>query len=243
MNTLCIDIGNTNTKVGIFFEGKIIEKQLLAGTMDATHADALIRNFSIQRAILSATKNFTEDLEMILEKLPIFYRLGNHMKLPITNRYATPDTLGRDRLAAVSAVRCLHPQDNVLAIDAGTCITIDAVDAEGNYYGGSIHPGLRMRLKSMHHYTGKLPDIALREYNLLWGIDSETSILAGAVHGAVMEVDAIIDLYRHHYENLLVYITGGDMEYFVNNLKNKIFAHPDLVLQGLYEILECNANK
>jgi type III pantothenate kinase len=243
MNTLCIDIGNTNTKVGIFSEGKLIEKQLLKDTMDATHTDALIRNFHISRAILSATRNFTEDLEMILEKLPIFFKLSNHLILPFTNNYTTPETLGRDRLAVVAAVHCLHPQSNVLAIDAGTCITMDAVDAEGNYLGGSIHPGLHMRLKAMHHFTGKLPEVKLREYNLLWGTNSETSVLAGGIYGAIIEIDAIITQYRSYYDNLLVYITGGDMEYFVNNLKNKIFAHPDLVLQGLYEILECNAKK
>ncbi len=243
MNTLCIDIGNTNTKVGIFSEGKIIEKQLLKDTMDATHTDALIRQYHITKAILSATRDFTEDLEMILEKLPVFYRLSNRLKLPFTNKYTTPDTLGRDRLAVVAAVQSLHPYSNVLAIDVGTCITVDAVDKEGNYYGGSIHPGLQMRLKAMHHFTGRLPEVHLHAYDSLWGTSSETSILAGAVCGAIAEIDTVIDHYQGHYDDLIVYITGGDMEYFVNNLKNKIFAHPDLVLKGLYEILECNAKK
>src|ERR1700694_2044894 len=78
----------------------------------------------------------------------------------IINHYLTPETLGLDRLAAVIGVYYLYPGKNSMIIDGGTCITYDSVDAGGNYFGGSISPGLNMRYKALNYYTGKLPLIA-----------------------------------------------------------------------------------
>jgi type III pantothenate kinase len=60
-------------------------------------------------------------------------------------------------MALAAAAACSYPGEDVLVIDTGTCITLDFVDKQANYLGGSIHPGLNMRMKAMHTFTGKLP--------------------------------------------------------------------------------------
>jgi type III pantothenate kinase len=241
MNSLCIDIGNTNTKYALFKDGILAHKEMYEGTMDATHADNLLRKFKVDNAILSATKSYTEDLSMVLERLDYFVTLSHRVSLPFKNNYTTPETLGRDRIALVAAVQSLQPHKNVLAIDVGSCITIDAINNKGEYFGGSIHPGLKMRLKAMHKFTGKLPDIPLEPFYNLWGTSSKEAILAGSISATIAEINAIIGEYHQYYDNLIVYLTGGDAEYFVNQLKYQIFVDPDLVLLGLYQILIYNA--
>ena len=82
------------------------------------------------------------------------------MATQINNRYRTPNTLGLDRLAAVIGANYLYPNKSNLVIDGGTCITYDWIDANGNYFGGSISPGLNMRYNALNYYTAKLPHVA-----------------------------------------------------------------------------------
>jgi len=88
---------------------------------------------------------------------------GVHLALPITLKYETPETLGTDRLAAALAATVFFPGENTLVINAGTCLTTDFVTDKSEYIGGSIAPGLRMRLRAMHHFTGRLPLIEFSE--------------------------------------------------------------------------------
>ena len=77
--------------------------------------------------------------------------------MPFKNLYATPKTLGIDRIALVSASVNNYPDKNVLIIDAGTCITYDFITDKNEYLGGAISPGLRMRYKALHNLTANLP--------------------------------------------------------------------------------------
>ena len=67
------------------------------------------------------------ELKRRLEKLDQFFELDYSTPLPIVNHYSTPETLGKDRLAAVCGAHYLFPEEDVLVIDAGTCITMDSV--------------------------------------------------------------------------------------------------------------------
>ncbi len=69
----------------------------------------------------------------------------------------TPETLGADRLAGIVGASKLFPAKNVLVIDMGTCIKYDFLSQKREYAGGSISPGLNMRLKALHDYTERLP--------------------------------------------------------------------------------------
>ncbi len=163
------------------------------------------------------------------------------MKLPITLLYKTPETLGSDRLASALAATVFFPKENTLVINAGTCLTTDFVTEKGEYLGGSIAPGLQMRLKAMHHFTGKLPLIELNEsITDLPGQTTESSMLAGVTTGMVAEIDGLIEIWRKNISFFNVILSGGDAIFFDKKLKNRIFAVDNVVLHGLNLMLKHN---
>jgi len=171
-------------------------------------------------------------------------QLDHATPLPIRMKYETPETLGKDRIALAVAAHKIHSDEPTLVIDAGTCITYDFVDAEGTYYGGAISPGVQMRLKAMHFGTSSLPLInwqkEMKGIPELNGKSTISSMLSGVVNGAKGEMEAFIVKYSENRPNLKVLLTGGDAEFFEKELKNGIFADPNLLLKGLNEILDYN---
>jgi len=129
-----------------------------------------------------------------------------------------------------------------LVIDAGTCITYDFVDANRNYQGGGISPGLNMRFRAVHTFTAKLPLVTPIKGARLIGDTTESSIQSGVVNGLLAEMEGIIRLYTEEFPGLRVILCGGDAGFFENQLKASIFASPELVLLGLNSILIHNVN-
>ena len=160
--------------------------------------------------------------------------------VPITVKYKTPNTLGKDRLAGVVAAAVLYPNKNVLVIDAGSCITMDYIDKNKVYFGGRISPGIEMRYNSLKKFTKNLPKLTINTSFNLIGNDTNSSIVSGVQSGILAEVETIITDLRKENESLFVVVTGGDTIFFENTLKNSIFADPFLVLKGLNEILKYN---
>ena len=128
-------------------------------------------------------------------------------------------------------------------IDAGTCITYELLDAAGCYHGGNISPGLQMRFKALHQFTGKLPSVSAEGPLLEIGKDTETAIRAGVLKGIEYEITGYIMALKHKYPELLVFLTGGDDFSFDTNLKSIIFADRFLVLKGLNRILNYNNDR
>lgn len=171
--------------------------------------------------------------------------LDHTTKIPINNKYKSPQTLGMDRLAAVIGAKAKFPSEPCLVIDAGTCITYDFIDAQGNYIGGSISPGIDIRFKALHSFTAKLPLIdthtALEKSNVdLIGEDTSSSIMSGVVNGVLAELTQLIVEYKSKHPNIKVLICGGDANYFESRIKQPIFAVPELVHWGLNSILQYN---
>ena len=240
MANLVIDIGNSRTKFAVFNNRRLEE---IFTDLTIEEAEALISTHQISNSILSSVKRDTAGWEEFLKENTDFLRFSAQLKTSVHIKYLTPGTLGLDRLAAVIGAYALYPNRNCLVIDAGTCITYDAVDTEGNYYGGSISPGLKMRLQAMHTFTGGLPAVELNENFADWqGNDTVSAMLSGVVNGTRSEVLGFIDDYSSRYSNLQVLLCGGDMNFFDTRLKSSIFAQtfktePHLVLIGLNEVI------
>jgi len=100
---------------------------------------------------------------------------------------------------------------------------------------------LKMRLKAMHTFTGKLPLIVLEEEAVLIGNDTKSNLLSGVLFAAGKEIDGMIDEYLVKFPKLNIILTGGDADLLVKRLKNQIFAISNLTLIGLNHILEYNA--
>ncbi|WP_460500536.1 type III pantothenate kinase, partial [Hymenobacter agri] len=133
-----------------------------------------------------------------------------------------------------------------LVIDAGTALKFDLVTADETYHGGSIGPGLAMRLRALHAFTGRLPLLELPAADAtipLVGDSTTGSMLSGVVNGMVAEIEGLLAQYRQRYPGLGVVLTGGDAAFLAARLPKCIFVVPELVLLGLNRILAYHVDK
>jgi type III pantothenate kinase len=244
MQNLILDFGNTLFKAAVFDQGNLIHK-FSGEKLQKKDLIALKKTFpELQKAIYSTVIDLNQDIKDYLFAEFQTQELDHHTVLPIQNNYSTPETLGKDRLAAAVGAALLYPKKNLLVIDAGSSITYEIVTYDGIYLGGSISPGISMRFKSLNHYTRKLPLVKPSDAKIkLLGQNTEEALLSGVLNGVIAEVDGIIDRYKTGISDISVIFTGGDLKHFDKNLKNNIFAAENLVLQGLNFILEYNDNK
>lgn len=237
--TLSIDIGNTRTKLGIFEQGELCYKAIFE-QLTAENLAAVLSNHSIQNCIYSTVAGLDASAKAWLNDTFPTIELTHRTRLPFKNKYKTPQTLGKDRLAAVAGGLKLYPNQNCLIIDAGTCITYDVLTEKAHYLGGNIAPGLQMRLRAMHEFTDALPLASLAPVRGRIGKSTEHALQNGGLWGAVLEMQGLIDWCTAEFGVINVILTGGDANFFANHLKKKIFVHQNLVLVGLEKILEHN---
>lgn len=231
---LIIDIGNTLSKIARF-EGRTIQE-----VSRVEHAET---HQAVAKAILETKPNAigfanvnAEDLDLPNEFQGVPAYNVKDCSLPITVSYATPETLGIDRLCGAVASSARHPGQAVLSIDLGTCITYD-LTVNADFKGGGIAPGYAMRLKAMHRFTERLPEVQANEELPYIGTNTTGSMLFGAGRGIVAEINGIIAHFKATYPELKVILTGGDHSTFEQHIENAIFAAPNLVLEGINEIL------
>ena len=238
-NTLCFDFGNTRLKCAVF-EDADIKEVLVMNNDDLAAIRQLINKYKPAASILSSVINHDPEIENILMSATKFHKLNYQSKLPFTTPVGKPETIGADRLALVAAAVHLFPGSHNLVIGLGSCITFNFVNKFHEFLGGSISPGLEMRLKAMNQFTAKLP-LVKPDWNFpLVGYDTRTNLLSGVIMGMSKEIDGIIDEYAGKYSNFNALLTGGDMGFFAPHLKKKIFADPHLIYKGLYAISRTN---
>jgi len=239
---LVIDIGNSRTKIALFNQHDLMFNVPM-DHLTANHVKMLKDEHpQLNRAILSSVKPYDEDLKRVLtDQFDQFLELDHLTALPIENHYETPETLGKDRLAAAIGANELFPDQNLLVIDAGTAITYDLVSEKNQYLGGNISPGLEMRFKALHQFTGKLPLVTQSDDFETIGRNTTDAIRAGVQNGILYEMAQNIDFFNRNYQNLHIIMTGGDSNFFDKKLNYSIFVHFNLTLIGLNRILEHNA--
>ena len=239
MINLAIDIGNTRCKLGLFAGVELIRQEIWP-EIDAGRLAEYAYNQKVQNVIFSSVGQLEPDAIGPLPAGLTVLQLSAQTPLPIVNAYATPETLGKDRLAAVVGAFELFPGENCLVIDAGTCLTTDLLSAEGVYVGGNISPGIRMRLRAMHEFTARLPLVEPGPIDDLLCSSTETALRNGGQLGAILETEQLITRCEERFGPLRVLFTGGDAEVFEKSLKKKIFVNHNLVLLGLNKILRYN---
>ena len=232
---LTVDIGNTRVKFGVF-DGSDLVFASAYSHHDAAHGyHGLTSLYTFGCAIISSVGNTDPGLSIEAGAL---IHLDHNTPLPVKNAYATPETLGRDRIAAVVGAHRLFPGQNVLVIDAGTCITYDLVTSDGVYQGGNIAPGLDMRLRAMHEQTAKLPLVGRAHVEDVVGKTTQEALQNGAEKGVLFEIEGYkTRLEKEESAGIVTVMTGGDASYLSEKLKTEIFVRPNLVLIGLNEIL------
>ena len=237
---LVIDIGNTNSKMAVFHEDKIV-KSMQAELLNSSLVKKALDEYPIHKGIITHVKNPKSDLIYLLKKrLDYLYILSGNIPVPVENLYKTRESLGYDRLAGAVGANNIFPGTNVLIIDLGTAITYDFVNDKNQYTGGNISPGMRMRFRALNTFTEKLPLVKASTPFEFLGDTTEGAIAAGVKNGIIFELNGYIQKASGHFDDLKIIITGGDAHYFVNSIKKPIFAEPDLVLIGLNRILKYN---
>lgn len=242
MASLVFDIGNTFFKVAVFAEQEILWTKHYRQITENIIQKILIK-FKPETAIISSVQSKIFLWEGFLQTQIKTFRFNYQMAKSITNYYQFPEKLGLDRLAAVVGAHFLYPKNSSFIIDAGTCVTYDFVDEKGNYYGGSISPGLKMRFKALKHYTKKLPLVeAETDFNKDTGSNTHEAILSGVQSGLRFEAEGFVKNRLGQQQNTNILLTGGDLNFFDTHFKSSIFApyvkpEPYLVLKGLNAVI------
>jgi len=239
MNTLCFDFGNTRLKVACFQDTKLAEVIVLKND-DVETISSFIKQFEPKRSILSSVIDHNPEIENLLSSKTKFHKLSYLSKLPFTTPVGKPETIGADRLALSAAAVYFFPKHHNLVIGMGSCITYNFINADHEFLGGGISPGMEMRMRSLNQFTAKLPIVKPDGNVPLIGYDTVTNILSGVVLGIANEIDGFINTYKERFGNFNVHLTGGDLVYLAPHLKNQIFADPELIFKGLYAISEVN---
>lgn len=235
---LIADIGNNSAKFFLFSGKQMILHTRITGNNYGIIGEWR-EQYEIERAIVSSVIDLAEEQKMHFTALdcPLLW-FNSTADTPLDIAYRTPGTLGSDRLAAAVGAWDIQPGKNLLVIDAGSAITIDFVSRDGTYHGGNIAPGIKMRLKALHQFTGRLPMVEKEGDTPTFGYDTETAIRSGVLKGIAHEIDGYIEETRSKYGDIFVFLTGGDENSLKNMIKSRIFADKYLVARGLNRILQ-----
>ena len=229
-------------------EGKMIN-HFIYKQFSSADVERLFDLYDISDSIISSVVNIEAAVVNTLHRRSQHFVLFDHnTPVPIVNRYDTPQTLGQDRLAAAVGAKSLCPDENLLIIDAGSAITYDFVSDKGEYMGGNIAPGLKMRFTMLQRMTKKLPLVEVEENELipLFGKNTRDAIAAGVIRGIAYEVKGYMRTLSEKVPHFQTFLTGGNAPYILNNVrtsrteKRDIRVEKNLVLIGLNTILIFN---
>lgn len=238
---LCIDCGNTRVKAAVLEHGEVTEK-VIASYDDLSSLLAVVSRHNIVSAMLVSTTDAEEEVvRAITPKLQcVLKRLTHDTPVPLAIAYRTPHTLGLDRVTTAVGAWTELTGCNLLVVDAGTAITQDVVLADGTFLGGTISPGVEMRLRAMHDYTSRLPQVDAQGETPIVGYDTDTALRSGAVLGAAAEInEKATTLKALLGGQLKVMLTGGDAALLAEYLtEGNVTIDDDLLFKGLGTIME-----
>ena len=259
---MAVDVGNTQTVIGVFGEDGLrgrwrlaTEAQRTADELGATCATLFgLRGTSLEEVdalILSSvvpglTRSY-ENLALEIMGVP-FYSVGPQMETGLKNRYEDPAGVGADRI--VNAVATMHHYGApAIIVDSGTATTVCAVDADGAYRGGAILPGLYVSLETLVSRAAKLSEVDLEEEPpQAIATNTPDSIRSGFVYGYAGAVDSLIRRFKEELaadvvspDGLPVIATGGPADIIVRHCREIDEVDPDLTLKGLRLLYELNA--
>ncbi len=252
---LAIDIGNSGAKAAVFRDGEIVGQVVRFSDQQWNKANELVTNHGVKNIIYSTVANVPPQkwIDIWESEGRLVLALSATLPLPFESVYKTMDTLGLDRIAVVAgsialaasaapasaqnADEAAREMAAKLIVDAGTCVTLDLIDADGVYRGGNISPGLHMRLQAMHAFTAKLPLVEVDEVSGSVGLSTTSALRHGGQLGLVYEIEGLYHRLQDAYPALELFLTGGDGAWIATHLSVPFCFNPNLVLLGLNQIL------
>ena len=240
---LTIDVGNTRIKGAVFENDTFLEQFLFEpNALQNAIENILIQYPNTSHLVVASVGKLGKEAFLSFSTKVVVHFVSHADNFPFLNAYATPQTLGIDRMVLATGATLRYPNQNRLVIDAGTCVTYDFVSQDDVYLGGAISPGLRLRYESLHNYTAKLPLLESECPDYFIGNSTANSIHSGVVNGLAHEIDGFIEEYRTRYSNFIIILTGGDAEFLAKRLKNTIFANSNFLLESLNQTYQYQIN-
>ena len=231
---LLIDVGNGRTKFGLATSEDILERrEHPTRELSPDTVRDLTRGWSFDGAVIcSVVPKAVPAFRAVFGETLIELRHDTPMGIGI--RYPKPESIGPDRLANAVALAHMHGAPGIV-IDFGTAVTFDILSADKFYIGGVIAPGLRLMTDYLHERTALLPRVDLREPASAIGQSTEAAILAGAAIGYRGMVKGILESLKKELNapNAHIVATGGDAEWIISGMGERIAVDPDLTLHGL----------
>jgi type III pantothenate kinase len=245
LRALLFDVGNTRLKWGL------LENNRISRTGSVTHRKLHESGFAsliarlpraVDRVLASnvAGQTFATRLSAVVGihcNCEIHFARAEREGFGLTNSYKMPRRIGVDRWVAMIGARAEF-QSAVCVVDAGTAVTVDAVDRDGLHLGGMILPGLRLMADSLHANTSDIPAARRSSAVTASGMDSFANTTEGAVqNGALTAICGAVDRATHTMRAAgfrpKVILTGGDASRILKHLDTNVLHRPNLVLQGL----------
>jgi type III pantothenate kinase len=251
---LAIDVGNTNTVVGLFNGRELADHWRIATDAERTSDELALmiqqflgfHGFSFEDAISgvaisSVVPHVTGELRQMTERYFGFPALvvepGVRTGMPIL--YDNPKEVGADRIANAVGALDLYGGPAV-CVDFGTATTIEAISAKGEYLGGAIFPGVEISLDALFERAAGLRRVELVPPKHVIGKSTVESIQSGAMYGFSAQVDGLVDRFHAEIGAATVIATGGLAELLMPFMRTIEHYEPWLTLYGLRVIFERN---
>ncbi len=258
MMLLAVDIGNTQTHLGVF-EKDQLRHEWRASTDARRTADELALMFgeflalaelSFSRqitgvAISSVVPRATQELREMTSRYFGFPAVVVEpgVKTGISIMTDSPREVGADRIANAVAAHAMFPGQHKVIVDFGTAITVDAVSAKGEYLGGAIAPGLDTAAHALFASTAQLPRVELVEPVGVIGKSTVSSVQSGIIYGTAGLVDGLVDrVVEDLGGDVRIVATGGMAPVLARHCRTIERTEPMLTLEGLRLIFDRNPN-
>jgi type III pantothenate kinase len=250
---LAVDVGNTNTVLGLFEEGKLLRHWRLTtrreetadeimlsvrGLLDASERREAPRDVIVASVVPSLKFPLRQALRQISGQEPLFIEPGIKTGMPIL--YEIPQEVGADRIVnAVAAYARLGGP--CIVVDFGTATTFDVVTERGEYAGGVIVPGIAVSAEALFEKAARLARVEIRRPEKVIGKTTAASVQSGLYFGYLSLVDGVVDrIARELGGKPRVIATGGLAELFGAGSERIEEVDPLLTLTGLLLIHERN---
>lgn len=244
---LVLDVGNTNTKLGVYEGRELVASWRITSRRDQTAdeygvfmhsllrergvAPATVRGVAISSTVPAIQPTLAEMAQRYFGVRALVVEPG--VNIPVPMRVESPREVGADRLVKIVAAVALYTPPLII-VDCGTATTFECVSASGEFLGGAIAPGIRTAAEALTARAARLFQVELVRPPTAIGQNTITNIQSGIIFGYAGLVDGLVERMRTEMEGDPTVIATGGLAGLVHQIARSIqVVNPNLTLEGL----------